>query len=102
MMVMTGNVQGKRSWSFTFILIVCLLKSALGDIELSLVFYFRWSRGEKVKEAEDLGKGDAKEKKDKDRSRPKQTEKDLLEKLKSADSLSGRFQSRGEFSVFER
>lgn len=55
-----------------------------------------------MKEAEDLGKGDAKEKKDKDRSRPKQTEKDLLEKLKSADSLSGRFQSRGEFSVFER
>lgn len=55
-----------------------------------------------MKEAEDPGKGEAKEKKDKDRGRPKHTEKDLLEKLKSVDSLSGRFQSRGEFSVFER
>lgn len=55
-----------------------------------------------MKEAEDTGKGEAKEKKDKDRSRPKHTEKELVEKLKSADSLSSRFQSRGEFSVFER
>lgn len=54
-----------------------------------------------MKEAEDP-KLEAKEKKDKDRRRPKHTEKDLLEKLKSVDSLSGRFQSRGEFSVFER
>lgn len=66
--------------------------------------FFRWSKGEKAKDLDESVKKEDKRVKEKERERDKirRHEKGLEEKLKSANPLSDRFQSRGEFRACER
>lgn len=69
---------------------------------MQIINFFRWSKEDKVKDLDEAVKKEDKRAKEKEKDKIRRHDKDLEEKLKSANPLSDRFQSRGEFRACER